>query len=165
MVVVTLTFPCIFLPLTSPSPYLAPAAERPHKKRKLDYGASEYKNINTSPSVFAKPVNFRKAMEEDDFGREAYILNRPIDFESVPVTLISPIFGRLSDDLFMREKDLRSEDFAPARYLANMLSELEKAEAPRNKAFLDWLLKTLPDRKKGVPESCAMRRFGQSFQP
>jgi len=80
-------------------------------------------------------------MEED--GREVYIQNRPIDFESVPLALISPIFGRLSGDLFMREKDLRSEDFAPARNLANTLSKLGKAEPPR-KAFLDLLLKTLP---------------------
>ena len=49
-------------------------------------------------------MNFRKAMEDDDFGREAYIQNRPIDFDSVPVALISPISGRLTDNLFTGEK-------------------------------------------------------------
>jgi hypothetical protein len=123
--------------------------EPPSKKRKLDYDASEYKVINVAPSQFAKPSNFRKAMEQDE-GRECYIHNRPIDFDEVPVTLISPIFGRLSDDLFTPEKDLRSEDFAPARDLANMLSKLAKDEASRNGVFLDWLVKTLADieRKK-----------------
>ena len=82
--------------------------------------------------------------EEPGHPRELYIHNRPIDFESVPVTLISPIFGRLSDDLFTCEKDFRSEDFAPARNLANMLSMLEKNVASRKRAFLNWLLKTLP---------------------
>lgn len=88
-------------------------------------------------------------MEQDE-GRECYIHNRPINFDEVPVTLISPIFGRLSDDLFTPEKDLRSEDFAPARDLANMLSKLAKDEASRNGAFLDWLVQTLPgiERKK-----------------
>ena len=93
---------------------------------------------------------FRKAMEQDEYEQkpghacELYIPNRPIDFKSVPVTLISPIFGRLSDDLFTHEKNLRSEGFAPARNLANMSSKLEKAEVSRMKAFRDWLLKTLP---------------------
>ena len=117
--------------------------EQPSKKRKLDYDAPEYKVMNVAPSQFAKPSNFRKAMEQDE-GRECYIHNRPITFDEVPLTLISPIFGRFSDDLFTLEKDFRSEDFAPARDLANMLSKLAKDEASRNGAFLDWLLKTLP---------------------
>ena len=95
-------------------------------------------------------MGIRKATGQDEYEQNPghahnfYIHNRPIDFESVPVTLISPIFGRLSDDLFTREKDLRSEDFASARELANRLSMLEKDEASRKQAFLNWLLKTLP---------------------
>ena len=123
---------------------LAPAAEPPSKKRKLDYDASEFKDVNIAPSRFAEPSYFRNVMGRGEHGRKVYIHNRPIDFESVPVALISPIFGRLSDDLFTREKDLRSEDFAPARNLVNILSKLEKDEASRNKAFLKWLLATLP---------------------
>ena len=84
-------------------------------------------------------------MTQNGPGREVYIQNRPIDFESVPLTLISPIFGRLLDDLFTRHEALRSEDFAPARNLVNILSELEKDEASRKVPFLKWLLATLPD--------------------
>ena len=87
-------------------------------------------------------------MIDDGAGREVFIHNRPIDFESVPPVLISPIFGRLSEDLFKHHEDLRSEDFAPARDLANMLSVLEKKEASRKEPFLKWLLKLLPDIKR-----------------
>ena len=140
---------------------LVPAAEPPPKKRKLDYDAPEFKDINIPPSEFAKPANFQKAMglveceQNSGHARELYIHNRPIDFESVPVTLISPIFGRLLDDLFTCEKDLRSEDFAPARNLANMLSRLEKNKALRQRTFLDWLLNTLPgiERKKSSDDA------------
>ena len=88
---------------------------------------------------------FRSVMMQK--GRDVYIHNRPIDFYSVPLTLISPIFGRLSDDLFTNHKGLLSQDFAPARDLANMLAKLEDKETPRKEAFWDWLLKMLPDIK------------------
>jgi len=78
-------------------------------------------------------------------GREVFIHNRPINFDSVPLTLISPIFGRVSDDIFTNHEDFLSRDFAPARDLANLLSELEKDEAARKESFWDWLLKLLPD--------------------
>ena len=78
-------------------------------------------------------------------GREVSIHNRPIDFDSVPLTLISPIFDRVSDDIFTNHKDFRSRDFAPARDLANLLSKLKKDEAARKESFWDWLLKMLPD--------------------
>ena len=50
--------------------------------------------------------------------------------------------------MFEHHEDLRSEDFAPARDLANMLSVLEKKEASRKEPFLKWLLKLLPDIKR-----------------
>ena len=78
-------------------------------------------------------------------GREVFTHNRPINFDSVPLTLISPIFGRVSDDIFMNHEDFLSRDFAPARDLANLLSELEKDEVARKESFQDWLLKLLPD--------------------
>jgi len=84
-------------------------------------------------------------MMQGGHGREVYIHNRPIDFESVPLTLISPIFGRLSDDLFTNHEDFLSQDFAPARKLANVLSNLESNEALRKESFWGWLLETLPD--------------------
>ena len=61
-------------------------------------------------------------------GCEVYIHNRLIDFESVPLTLISPIFGCLSDNLYTDHKKFLLQDFAPARNLANMLSKLENSE-------------------------------------
>ncbi|KAH9966311.1 hypothetical protein BJV74DRAFT_869417 [Russula compacta] len=121
------------------------------KKRKLDYDASEFTRVNISPSEFSKPSNFQNLMTRDGPGREVYIQNRPIDFESVPLTLISPIFGRLSDDLFTHHEDFRSEDFAPARELVDILSELEKDEASRKEPFLKWLLATLPDIEREDP--------------
>ena len=81
-------------------------------------------------------------------GREVYIHNRPINFDSVPLTLISPIFGSVSDDIFTDHEDFRSWDFAPARDLANLLSELKTDEAARKESFWDWLLKVLPDIKR-----------------
>ena len=75
--------------------------------------------------------------------REVYIYNRPIDFESVLLTLISPIFSRVSDDLFT--ENFLSQDFTPARNLANMLSNLYENEAPQKESFWSWLLETLPD--------------------
>ena len=78
-------------------------------------------------------------------GREVYIHNRLIDFESVPLTLISPIFARILDDLFMDHENFLSQDFAPARNLANMLSMLYENEALRMEIFWSWLLETLPD--------------------
>jgi hypothetical protein len=75
-------------------------AKPPSKKRKLDYDASGFKDINTPPLSFSKPSTFRRLNEAGGRAREVYIHNGPIDFESVPLTLISPIFGRLSDDLF-----------------------------------------------------------------
>jgi hypothetical protein len=87
-------------------------------------------------------------MDPKKRGREAYIHNRPIDFSSVPLTLISPIFGRLSDNVFTPKENLRSEDFAPARNLANMLlSRLENKESTRSEAFRKWLLETLGIRE------------------
>jgi hypothetical protein len=70
-------------------------------------------------------------MMDDGAGCKVFIHNRPIDFKSV-----SPIFGRVSKDLFKHHEDLWSEDFAPARDLANMLSVLEKTEAS-DRAFLE----------------------------
>jgi hypothetical protein len=84
-------------------------------------------------------------MMQGGHGRDVYIRNRPIDFESVPLTLISPIFGRLSDDLFTNHEDFLSQDFAPARNLANMLSVLEKNAALRKEFFWGWLLEMLPE--------------------
>ena len=83
-------------------------------------------------------------------GREVYIHNRPIDFESVPLTLISPIFGCLSDDLFTDHENFLSQDFAPARDLANMLSRLENSVGLRKELFWTWLLDMLPDIERGV---------------
>ena len=88
-------------------------------------------------------------MMQRGHGREVYIHNRPIDFELVPLTLISPIFGRLSDDVFTNHEDFLSQDFAPARNLANMLSELEKTEALRKEYFWNWLLDLLPGIERG----------------
>ena len=76
---------------------------------------------------------------------KVYIHNRPIDFESVPLTLISPIFGRLSDDLHIDHEKFLSQDFAPARNLANMLSKLENSEMLQKESFWTWLLETLLD--------------------
>jgi hypothetical protein len=90
-------------------------------------------------------------MTQGGLGREVYIHNRPINFESVPLTLISPIFGRLSDDLFTNHENLRSQDFAPARNLANMLSKLEKDEVSRKEPFWAWLLEMLPDIEREEP--------------
>ncbi len=84
-------------------------------------------------------------MMQGGYGRGVYIHNRPIDFESVPLTLISPIFGRLSDDLFTNHEDFLSQDFAPARNLANMLSVPEKNVVLRKEFFWGWLLEMLPD--------------------
>ena len=89
-------------------------------------------------------------MTRGGYGHEVHIRNRPIDFESVPLTLISPIFGRLSDDLFTNHEDFVSQDFAPARNLANMLSVLEKNVALRKESFWGWLLETLPDIEREV---------------
>jgi hypothetical protein len=83
-------------------------------------------------------------------GREVFIHNRPINFDSVPLTLISPIFGRVSDDIFTNHEDFLSRDFAPARDLANLLSELEDSETARKESFWDWLLKLLPDIEREV---------------
>jgi hypothetical protein len=84
-------------------------------------------------------------MMDDGAGREVFIHNRPVDFKSVPPVLISPIFGRLSDELFKNHEDLRSDNFAPARDLAYMLSELEGSP---KEPFLRWLLQLLPDIKR-----------------
>jgi hypothetical protein len=120
-------------------------AELSSRKRKLDYDASEFNDINIPPSRFSKPSTFRRLNEAGGRAREVYIHNRPIDFESVPLTLISPIFGRLSDDLFTNHEGLRWQDFAPARNLVNKLSMLEQKEASRKELFWDWLLETLSD--------------------
>jgi len=125
------------------------SAEAPSKKRKLEYNESKYRAINIPPSQLAMPSNFRNAMDSEHHGREVYIHNRPIDFSSVPLTLISPIFGRLSDDMFSDNKP-RSNDFAPARNLANMLSILEKEEKLRKAKFLQWLTETFEDIKNGI---------------
>jgi hypothetical protein len=120
-------------------------AELPSEKRKLDYDASEFKDINIPPSRFSKSSTFRRLNEAGGRAREVYIHNRPIDFESVPLTLISPIFGRLSDDLFTNHEGLRWQDFAPAGNLVSKLSRLEQKEASRKELFCDWLLETLSD--------------------
>jgi hypothetical protein len=84
-------------------------------------------------------------MMEGGHGCEGYIHNRPIDFESVPLALISPIFGRLLDDLITNHENLLSQDFTPAKNLANMFSELEENVVSRKKSFSAWLLDMLPD--------------------
>ena len=111
----------------------------------MDYDASGLEDVNISPSKFSRPSIFRDVMRRH--GREVYIHNRPIDFESVPLTLISPVFGRVSDDLFTNHEDLTSQDFAPVRKLANMFSN----PAPRKEFFRRWLLETLPDIERGEP--------------
>ncbi len=64
-------------------------------------------------------------MDLEHHGCEVYIYNRLIDFSSVLLTLISPIFGQLLDDTFSNNK-LQSNNFAPARDLVNMLSILDR---------------------------------------
>src|SRR5258708_7792884 len=100
------------------------SAEAPSKKRKLEYDDFMFKAINVALPKFADPSTVRDAIDPEHHGREVYIHNRPIDFSSVPLTLISPIFGRVSDDMFSDNR-LRSDDFPPARALAYMLSMLE----------------------------------------
>jgi hypothetical protein len=78
-------------------------------------------------------------------GREVFIHNMPINFDSVPLALISPIFGCVSDDIFTNHGSFLSRDFAPARALANLLSELEEDEVARKQSFWNWLLEMLPD--------------------
>ena len=106
---------------------------------------SEFRDVNISPSNFTKPSTFRNLMMPSQHGHEVYIHNRLIDFELVPLTLISPIFGCLLDDLYTDHKKFLSQDFAPARNLANMLSKLENSEMLRKESFWTWLLETLPD--------------------
>jgi hypothetical protein len=106
-------------------------AEPPPKKRKLDYDASEFKAINIAPSKCSKPSVFRELNVQGGRAGEVYIHNRPIDFESVPLTLISPIFARLSEGLFTNHEALRWQDLALARDLVSILSRLEQTEAPR----------------------------------
>ncbi len=104
------------------------SAEAPSGKRTLEYDESTFKAINIAPSKLAFPSTFRNAMDlEHHGGREVYIHNRLIDFSSVPLTLISPIFGRLSDDTFSDNK-LRSNDFAPARDLVVDTREMRNRE-------------------------------------
>ncbi|KAI0299536.1 hypothetical protein BC826DRAFT_995116 [Russula brevipes] len=112
--------------------------EPPRKKlRKLDYDAPEYEDLNVSPSEFAIPRNSRDAMEPKS---EVSLHNT--NFASLPLTLISPIFGRIQDDVRTPQEDLRPEDFAPARNLANMLSMLVD-DRTRTFYFRNWLLETL----------------------
>ena len=143
-------------------------AEPLSKKRKLNYDASEFKGVNIAPSKLTKPSNFRNVMTQGG-GREIYIQNRPIDFDSVPLTLISPIFGRLSDDLFTNHEDFLSQDFRPARNLANMLSRLEQNEATRKESFLNWLLELLPGIEREEPHTIRLcdrtGSFGQGLRP
>ncbi|KAI0299545.1 hypothetical protein BC826DRAFT_995186 [Russula brevipes] len=86
------------------------------------------------------------------------------NFASLPLILISPIFGRISDDMCTPQEDLRSGDFAPARNLANMLSLLED-EPTRKVYFRKWLLETLEVKlsdnrhelsEPGLPRPAAM---------
>ena len=104
-------------------------------------------------------------------GRELYRSNRPIDPTKIPLTLISPIFGHLSDDVFGEDSDLRSEDFAPARQLANMLSMLAP-EHERARLFRRWLCETLdvfdPETTPGWGKEPRLERIitsgGKSYQ-
>jgi len=126
--------------------------EPPRKKfRKLDYDAPEYKGLNVSPSEFAIPRNSRNAMEPKS---EVSLHNT--NFASLPLTLISPIFGRISDDVRTPQEDLGPEDFAPARNLANMLSMLVD-ERTRKFDFRNWLLETL---EGNLSDSMAMSARG-----
>ncbi len=75
-------------------------------------------------------------------GRRYYIFNRPINFSSIPLNLISQFFDRLLQEMFGSHA-LTSEDFGPARDLANLLSELKENEAKRKAAFRVWVRKTL----------------------
>src|SRR5258708_39092932 len=63
------------------------------------------------------------------------------------------------------DNKLRSNDFAPARDLANMLSILEKAEKLRKAKFLQWWTETVEDIKSGIiTKSVALQsRKGKSL--
>ena len=91
---------------TISDPFILIVAEPLSKKQKLDYDAAMFTHVNISPSEFSKHSNFQNVMMQNGPGREVYIQNRPIDFESVLLTLISLIFGHLSDDLFMCHETL-----------------------------------------------------------
>ena len=115
------------------------SAEAPSKKWTLEYDESTFKAINIAPSKLAFPSTFWNAMDLEHHGCEVYIYNRLIDFSSVLLTLISPIFGQLLDDTFSNNK-LQSNNFAPARDLVNMLSILDRWEIVKGEVsqMIDW---------------------------
>lgn len=98
-------------------------------------------------------------MTDPAVGRQLFMSNRPIDFTKIPLTLISPIFGHLSDVIFGDDNELSALDFAPARDLANTLSML-LPEIKRVNIFNQWLHKTLriPDSSSATGDESRVER-------
>ena len=73
-------------------------------------------------------------------GRQYIMCNRPIDYGTVPLALLCPIFGRFEDDFQTApESDLNPNIFQATRELVNEMACLYPQEADRQQHFHQWL--------------------------
>jgi len=69
--------------------------------------------------------------------------NRPIDYGTVPLALLCPIFGQFEDDFqTTHDSDLNPRIFQATRELANEMAGLYSKEAERQWRFQEWLRRT-----------------------
>ena len=133
------------VPMRAP-PTVAPGVPSGEHKNQSYYKlwSDKYKILNTdSPSNFARTTRFLSQMGPGGDGRENIMCNRPIDYGTVPLALLCPIFGQFEDDFQTTpESDLNPNIFHATRELANEMAGLYSKEADRQRHFQEWLRRT-----------------------
>jgi hypothetical protein len=79
-------------------------------------------------------------MQPEALGNEGFMFNRPIDFGTVPLALLSPIFGQFEDDFYRwPDSELGSKEYIHTRELTFSMAELFEDEFIRRRFFHRWL--------------------------
>jgi hypothetical protein len=126
------------------------------KKQKTDGEtlADNYSKL-PAPSVAAKNFKPYLPMERSIQHSKVYFLcNRPIDYETIPLPLIHPVFGNFRKDFWTLVPD--ENDSAATRELAQEMCNVYDTEKARQESFVGWFSRTYKrdmQTKVGPPTS------------
>lgn len=117
-------------------------------------------NALPAPSTAADPKKFRSYLlgpEQTAQPSKAYFLcNRPIDYQTIPLALMHPVFGTFCDET--RTLPPNAEDSDLARTLTHEMSKIYDDENDRRQLFRTWFTRTYKydmETKVGPPTSDA----------
>jgi hypothetical protein len=112
------------------------------KKQKTDGEtlADNYSKL-PAPSVVAKNFKPYLPMEGSiQHSKVCFLCNRPIDYETIPLPLMHPVFGNFRKDFWTLSPD--ENDSAATRELAQDMCNVYDSEKARQQSFKGWFSKT-----------------------